>query len=96
MNPVRTAKLLSRFSSGLLSAAEVANTLLMDLVSDGDAELQPFVSALPGEVREALLNLLRNIRNTGYRWKPFLIGFGDTPDANPEILQRICTELCIT
>lgn len=97
MNPARMAKRISLYSSGLLSAAEVANAILMDLVVNVNAaaESQPTVAELPSEVRKELVDLLHDIRGADYRWKPFRIGpSGDglQSDPDPAILQWVCAE----
>ena len=79
--------------AGLLTVNEAADATLSDLVDNAEAESRSVAEALPAEVRDALFGRLRDIRAADYRWKPFLLGSGPTPYADPARLRRLCDEL---
>jgi hypothetical protein len=96
VNSTKTTKLISKYSSGLLTESEVATAILFDAVSD-DADLTDVASSvaeLPDEVHREVLHLLRIIRQDRYRWKPMMLGPGgsisgsETEDSAR--LRRIC------
>jgi hypothetical protein len=98
-DPTRAGKLLARYSSGLLSAPEVAYALLVDLVSDDDfdPDLSSSVAALPDEIGRELRKRLQEIQSAGFRWKPFLLGPGgsvSSSEADDSMrLRRLCALL---
>ncbi len=75
-----TAKLLSLYERGVITAPEVANSLLTDLIreDDPDLNLSSYMASLPDEVRRKLRDLLRQIQQADYRWRPFMLGPGGT------------------
>jgi hypothetical protein len=75
MNPATTAKILARYQSGLLTAPEVANKLLYDLVSDPEIDMTflSSVGSLPDAVKQELVDLMRQIEAAGFQWTPFLL-----------------------
>jgi hypothetical protein len=96
MNQATVAKMISRYESGVVTAAEVANWLLGNLLDETELDL-PFLSSigsLPDEVRQRFVDLLGEIREAGYHWSPFLI----TADPNrneladyPQKLRQVCS-----
>jgi hypothetical protein len=99
MKPSRTAKMLSNYSRGVLTANEVANALLNDLIQDTelDTTFLASVTELPNDVQESLRNLLGMIKKANYHWRPFRIGTGPyKPYPNQDKrLQLICEILLI-
>ena len=98
MNSVKTAKMLSRYSSGLLSAPEVAQAMLVDLLGDTEIDTKFLTAAeLPSEVRRALNDLLHNIQKEGYHWRPFFVdptpGTDSVSTDDAVKLRRICEAL---
>jgi hypothetical protein len=98
MNPIKTAKLITRSESGLLSAAEVANSLLYDLVSEPelDTAFLSSIASLPDGVRQELFSLLRRIREADFHWNPFLLRTPPAPSDSTERsaqLRRVCAML---
>jgi len=99
MNP-RFAKIICCFESGLISASEVANGFLCDLVFDQeiDSRCLSDVQELPETVKGKFFQLLHSIKGKGYQWTPFLLGERTTPlDPNEysERLRRLCELLNI-
>ena len=96
MNPTKVAKNLTRFESGLLSASEVANSLLYDLLSEPELD-RAFLSSiglLPDEVKREFFGLLRRIQEAGFHWTPFLLTTSSDPSDSAKQsakLQRICS-----
>jgi hypothetical protein len=96
MNQARVAKMISRYESGVVTAPEVANWLLLRLLDEPELDLS-FLSSLgsrPDEVRRRLVDLLGEIRDAGYHWIPFLITSvpeRSEPADSPEKLRRICS-----
>jgi hypothetical protein len=96
------AKLISLYAKGVVTAPEMANSLLIDLIRDDscDTELPSFLGELPDAVRQKLQDLLREIQEAEYRWKPFMIGPGGSvlhSDADDSArLRRLCTVLEIS
>lgn len=99
MDSPHIAKLLSIYQKGVITAPEIANSLLIDLIRDGgpDTELPSFVAGLPDEVQQGLRDLLREIRRADYRWRPFMLGPGGSvlhSEADDSArLRRLCTVL---
>jgi hypothetical protein len=96
MNQAKVAKMISRYESGLVSAAEVANWLLGNLLDETELDLSflSSIGSLPDEVRRRFVDLLGEIRDAGYHWIPFLIT--SIPDRSepadyPEKLRRVCS-----
>jgi hypothetical protein len=98
VNPGKMEKIIARYESGLLSAAEVANSLLFDLVSEPELDTG-FVSSLdslPEEIRREFHRLLGKIKEADFRWSPFLLtSFPPSSDSaeTSAKLRRICTLL---
>ena len=95
MNPTKTARIINRYETGLLSASEVANSLLYDLLSEPelDTAFLDSIESLPDEVKRVFFGLLRMIQNAGFRWTPFLLA--DSSDhcdsaQHAAKLRRIC------
>lgn len=98
MDSARTNKLVSRYESGLVTAVEVANTLLHDLVLEADIDTRFFssIDSLPEEVVQAFDDLLRRIEENGFQWAPFVlrsIPVPVDPTAYSPKLRRICALL---
>jgi hypothetical protein len=94
MNPGKTGKIISRYESGLLSAAEVATSLLYDLLSESgiDSAFLASVDSLPDEVRHEFFHLLRSIQEADFHWAPFLLATSMVPPnsaEHPEKLRQI-------
>ena len=81
MDAKRTQKMIGHYESGLLSALEVATHLLCELVfaPEIDTGFLSSLPSLPNEVRQEFLDMLREIREANYRWKPPLL----TSSRNP-------------
>jgi hypothetical protein len=101
MNPEKTAILISRYESGLLYAAEIANTLLYDLLTEPEID-ESFLSSiwsLPDDVRHAFVHLLRKIRVADFQWTPILLRdptvpmCPSDPAEHSAKLRQICTLL---
>lgn len=98
MNSGKTARIIARYESGLLSASEVANSLLHDLSSEPelDTAFLATIELLPDAVKRALFELLRRIQDAGFHWTPFLLtsfsSFSDSAEQS-EKLRRICALL---
>ena len=98
MNQAKTTKLVTRYESGMLSAAEVANSLLYDLLSEPgiDKAFLSSIESLPDEVRREFLRLLQTIREADFHWTPFLLTAPATPSnssASSAKLREICALL---
>jgi hypothetical protein len=96
MNQARVAKMISLYESGLISAAEVANWLLGNVLSESELDLSLLssIGSLPDEVRREFVDLLGRIRDADYHWMPFLIT--SDPDRSepadyPDKLRRVCS-----
>lgn len=90
MNSKMTARAVAGFNSGLLTATEVADGMLRDFLSDADNidEVQAVMATLPEGVREALFELLGDIKRADYHWSPFWIGPGGN-DPDPVKLRQV-------
>jgi hypothetical protein len=75
MNATKISKLITRYQSGILSEAEVANSLLYDVVSEKeiDKSFIPSVALLPEKVVHEIFRLLNEIRDSDFHWTPFLL-----------------------
>jgi hypothetical protein len=98
MDPARRAKLITRHESGLVTAAEAANSLLYDFLTEPgcDTAFVSSVQSLPDEVRHELVCLLRTIEEADYQWTPFLLPAPTIPFESAEHsakLQRVCALL---
>jgi hypothetical protein len=98
MNPRKTTKIIARYESGLVSAAEVANSLLYDLLAEPsiDTAFLSSIDSLPDEVRHEFIRLLRTIREADFHWAPFLLtARGVPPDSaeHCEKLRQVCALL---
>jgi hypothetical protein len=96
MNQARVAKMISRYESGVVTAPEVANWLLLRLLDEPelDRSFLSSIGSLPDDVRRNFVDLLGKIRDAGYHWIPFLIT--SDPDRSepadyPEKLRRVCS-----
>jgi hypothetical protein len=78
MDSTHVAKLLSLFARGVITAPDIANSLLVELIrgDSSDAELPSFMAGLPDEVQQRLRDLLREVQKAEYRWRPFMLGPG--------------------
>lgn len=101
MDTSKQEKMVSLYHSGLLSASEVANTFLRDVVLEPaiDTQFLSSLTALPDEVRVAFLSLLLKIKRANYHWKPFVLACSEA-DRPPETeysltLRQICDFLQI-
>jgi hypothetical protein len=76
MISTKSTRIFDFLKSGLVSASEVANFLLFDLLSASDIDpvLLSAFESLPGDVRREFLRLLQRIRDTDFHWAPFYIG----------------------
>jgi hypothetical protein len=95
MNPTKTARSINRYESGLLSASEVANSLLYDLLSEPelDTAFLSSIGLLPDEVKRVFFGLLRRIQDAGFHWTPFLLTASSDPSDSAEQsakLRQIC------
>jgi hypothetical protein len=90
MNPAKTAKLLALYDSGFLSAVEVANSLLYDLVREPDLDTAFLASidSLPKTVRDAFSHRLQLVKEADFHWAPFLLG-PTVPFDSPEHAARL-------
>lgn len=82
MAPTRTNLLVSRFGKGQLSAAEVANALLFDLVSEPQVDvlfLSSSFQTLPDEIKQSFKSLLSKIESSDFRWTPFFLSSTKSP-----------------
>jgi hypothetical protein len=93
------AQLLSLYRRGVVATPEIANSFLVDLIRDNssDTELPSFVAGLPSEVQQKLRDLLRDIQQAEYRWRPFMLGPGGSvlhseADVSAR-LRRLCAVL---
>src|SRR5713226_2275116 len=98
MNPTKTARMFARYESRLLTAPEVANSLLYDLVSEPelDTAFLSSVESLPEEVRLEFLGLLQRIKEANFHWTPFLISPPNTSADSMEYsakLRQVCATL---
>jgi hypothetical protein len=98
MDGTKIASKIARFRSGLLSAAEVAQGLLFQVLSEPelDESFLDSVDSLPDDVRAELFGLLHEIRDAGYHWTPFLITSATEriePADYPQKLRRVCLYL---
>jgi hypothetical protein len=98
MERSKFAKIISLHEVGIVSAAEFANSLLLELLSEPDLD-ESFVSSpewLPEDVRRKFLDLLKKIQAADYHWIPFLVT--SVPDRSeppdyPEKLRKICARV---
>jgi hypothetical protein len=95
MNPAKTTKAITLYESGLVSAAEVANSLLYDLLSETgiDTAFLSSVESLPDEVRSEFFHLLRTIQEADFHWKPFVLRAPTVPSDSAQHsvkLRQIC------
>jgi len=98
MNPAKISKITSRYESGLLSACEVANSLLYDLLSEPelDTAFLSSMDSLPESVRQEFRCLLQRIEKDNFRWTPFLLTIPAIPPdsaAHSAKLRRVCALL---
>ena len=98
MNPAKTEMIFSLYERGLLWAAEVAYSLLYDLLWEQDIEtsLRELIESLPEEVRLEFFRLLREIQAADYQWTPLLFSAPKVPmdsAERAERLRRICALL---
>jgi hypothetical protein len=89
------AKFTSLYERGLLSAVEMANALLFQLVSEPELDVAflSSVDSLPQGVATALRALLRRIMDDDYRWSPFLLTSAPVAPNAADMsakLRRIC------
>jgi hypothetical protein len=85
MNPAWTAKLITHFESGIITAIEVAADLLCGLVfaPEIDTTFLSSLESLPDEVRHEFFDLMRNIREADFRWTPPLLRSPFAPRLDP-------------
>jgi hypothetical protein len=100
MNATKTAKVTARYESGLLTAAEVANSLLYDLVCEPelDTAYLSSVASLPEAVSREFFCLLRRIQEADFHWTPFLLTSSPAHIDSTKYsgaLQRICATLMV-
>ena len=102
MDLSHTAKLLSIYKRGVITAPEFANGVLVDFIQH-DYPIEELVfrlTRLPDEVQQTFEDLLRQIERADYHWYPFVFGPGgairgsDSEDATR--LRQICTTLEVT
>ncbi|MGC1718515.1 MAG: hypothetical protein WA746_05975 [Isosphaeraceae bacterium] len=98
MNPTKISKITSRHESELLSAGEVANSLLYDLLSEPelDTAFLSSMDSLPESVRQEFSCLLQRIEKDNFRWTPFLLTIPAIPAdsaARSAKLRRVCALL---
>jgi hypothetical protein len=95
MDPIKTERITSRYESGLLSAGEVANSILHDLLSEPelDTAFLSSMNSLPEGIVQEFRRLLERIENDDFRWTPFLLA-SPKPTTDSEIhsakLRRVC------
>ena len=97
MNAAKTSKIVGRYESGLLAAAEVASSLLYDLIceSELDTGFLSSVESLPDEVRREFICLLRRIQQEDYRWTPLLLTSARVPEVSAEQTNsKVAATLC--
>jgi hypothetical protein len=98
MDPKELAKRISLYESGLISAPEWANSLLLDLVSapEFDTAFVSSLDSLPREVGQAFRSLLARIEEANFRWTPFLLTSSTDPRDPTEYstqLRQVCALL---
>lgn len=98
MNPIKVSRITSRYESGLLSAGEVANSLLYDLLSEPelDTAFLSSMDSLPESVGQEFRCLLQRIEKDDFRWTPFLLTIPSIPAdsvAHSDKLRRVCALL---
>lgn len=95
MNSAKIKKTVSYYESGLLSAAEVANSLLYDLVSEPeiDTDFLSSIDSLPAGVIQKFRSLLLRIEGNDFRWTPFLLTSSNAP-ADPTVYSAKLRQIC--
>jgi hypothetical protein len=76
VDATRTAKCIAHYERGTITAPELANWIVYQLVLDLalDTHFLSSIESLPNPVRDEFFDLLRKINDAGFRWSPFLIG----------------------
>jgi hypothetical protein len=95
MEPRKFAKTISRYESGLLSAREVANSLLHDLITEQelDTAFVSSVDSLPQDVSREFRSLLEKIEEADFHWTPLFLTSSPVPSDPTEYsaqLRQVC------
>jgi len=92
MNEAMLAKLLDHYRKGWISAPEAANKIIYTLVSESRLDSSNVLlmsSTLPNEVKNSLSQQMRSIRDSDYRWVPFLFGVHSEPPDPTEFSDKL-------
>ncbi len=78
MGSTHTSKLLSLYERGLITKSETASSLISELIRHDQltADVLIPLNDLPDAVRRQLDDLLRQIQQADYHWRPFVFGPG--------------------
>jgi hypothetical protein len=91
MDVKMTNKVLSNYERGWNTPREVANKLLYELVMEPklDEQFVLSVNSLPDKIKQALLQLLRSIKENDYEWTPLLLGVRTGPPNPREYSEKL-------
>ena len=95
MDQRKVAKMTARFESGLLTATEVANSLLFSLVSEPelDTAFLSAINSLPNAVTSELRQLLEKIERADFQWSPRLLTSEPAP-SDPNRYSARLRQIC--
>lgn len=91
MDEKMLAKRLARYESGVITAPELANALLHELVSrpEVDTTSLSFLDSLPHEVGQEFRRLMARIEAAEFRWTPFFLTSSTAPRDPTEFSDRL-------